>query len=131
MSATIAHGVDLLEVEGFARLFDGPGRPHLSRYFTDAELDAVGSDSRRWEKLAGRFAMKEAVLKALGTGWGDFIGFKDVEIFTSVLGAPSVTLHRKLVDIAAVAGIDRWLVSSSHSNGQVMASVIGVGTYSP
>jgi holo-[acyl-carrier protein] synthase len=125
--SVLAHGVDLLHVDSFTRLFDGARIAHLTRYFTEAELASVGSDSRRCERLASRFAIKESVLKALGTGWGDGVSFKDVEVMTSAVGAPSVMLHRKLRTVAATAGIDRWLVSAAHASGLVMASVIGYG----
>jgi len=125
-ASPIAHGVDLVEVRTFSGLFEGDAAIHLSRYFTPGELVSIGIDSRSADRMSGRFAIKEAVLKALGTGWGDSIGFKDIEIVTSEIGAPSVVLHRRLHAIATELGITRWLVSSAHAGGFVMASVIGV-----
>lgn len=122
----VAHGVDLVEIKKFARLFEGSAEVHLSRYFTASELSSVGSDARRSERLAGRYAIKEAVLKALGTGWGDSISFKDVEVVASKLGAPSVVLHRRLTLLAVDRGISRWLVSSAHAGEFVIGSAIGV-----
>jgi len=127
MSNVLVHGVDLLQVNSFARLFADKRVVFLTRYFTMAELASVGLDSRREERLASRFAIKESVLKALSTGWGDGISYRDVEVATSVLGAPSAVLHRKLRSLAAEMGISRWLVSASHTGGFVMASAIGCG----
>jgi holo-[acyl-carrier protein] synthase len=122
----VAHGVDLVDVADFARLVNEQASDYLDRYFTAAELVAANEGGSRIERLAARFAIKEAVLKALGKGWGDGIAFTDVEVITGQTGAPSVLLHRHLVAIAEQQRIGSWLVSASHTDSMAMASVIAL-----
>src|SRR4051794_11372536 len=76
----IGHGIDLVVVDELRRWIDDPRDPLLPRCFVQEELDALAGDVDRIERLAGRFAAKEAVLKALGTGFGDGVAFSDVII---------------------------------------------------
>lgn len=122
----IAHGVDVVDVADFARLVNGQAGEFLDRYFTSGELITASEGGNRIERLAARFAIKEAVLKALGRGWGDGIAFTDVEVVSQQTGAPLVVLHRRLVAIADQQGIGRWLVSASHTGSTAMASVIAL-----
>ena len=122
----LAHGVDIVDIVEFAKLVDGPAKDFLDRYFNDCEIEAAGRGAGRVEKLASRFAIKEAVLKALRTGWGDGIAFTDVEVVTDSGGAPAVILHRNLLNAAVRLGIKSWLVSASHTNGIAFASVIAL-----
>ncbi len=124
----VAHGVDVVDIPDFSRLINEQAGDFLDRYFTAGELAIAGEGGVRIERLASRFAIKEAVLKALGTGWGDGIAFTDVEVMSQRTGAPSVVLHRRLVAIANEQGIDRWLVSSSHTATVAMASVIALAS---
>jgi holo-[acyl-carrier protein] synthase len=91
-------------------------------------LVPADESGNRLEKLASRFAIKEAVLKALGTGWGDGIAFTDVEVVSQRTGAPSVVLHCRLVAIANEQGIAHWLVSAGHTCAIAMASVIALAS---
>jgi holo-[acyl-carrier protein] synthase len=77
------------------------------------------------EKFSSRFAVKEAIMKALKVGWGNGIAFTDIEVITETSGALSIRLHRKLEEIQAQRGIKYWSVSTSHSRSTVIASVIG------
>jgi holo-[acyl-carrier protein] synthase len=124
----VAHGVDVVDTADFARLVNKQASNFLDRYFTVAELAAADEGGDRTERLASRFAVKEAVLKALGTGWGDGIAFTDVEVVSQRTGAPSVVLHRRLVSIADQQGISNWLVSASHTSSIALASVIALGS---
>lgn len=122
----VAHGIDLIETDEFARLIEKQAGPHIDRYFTAAELAAAGEGHVRAEKLASRFATKEATIKALGLGWGDGVAFTDVEVRTMPTGAPMVVLHRRPKKVARERGIVEWLVSASHTRSAVVASVIGL-----
>lgn len=122
----VAHGVDIVDTRDFACLVDKQAGWHLDRYFTTEELAAVSDAGNRAERLASRFAIKEAVLKALGTGWGDGIAFTDVEVVSLKSGAPTVVLHRRLVTLASERRIANWLVSASHTSTFAIASVIAV-----
>ncbi|APP80623.1 holo-ACP synthase [Xanthomonas hortorum] len=122
----VAHGVDVVDMADFSRLMNEQAGGFLDRYFTLGELATANEGGNRIERLASRFAIKEAVLKALGTGWGDGIAFTDVEVVSQRTGAPTVVLHRRLVKIADEKGIARWLVSASHTTAVAMASVIAL-----
>ncbi len=122
----VAHGVDLVNVADFAHLVNEQASDYLDRYFTAAELAAANEGGNRIEKLAARFAIKEAVLKALGKGWGDGTAFTDVEVVSQQTGAPSVVLHRHLVAVAEERKIGVWLVSASHTDSMAIASVIAL-----
>lgn len=122
----VVHGVDLVEMSSFSRLITKQANSCLDRYFTLGELAAVGEGVDRIDKLASRFAIKESILKALGTGWGDGVSYTDVEVVSQQRGAPSVILHRQLLIIAEEQGIGRWLVSASHAGSITIASVIGL-----
>lgn len=126
----VAHGVDIVDTADFARLMNEQAEHFLDRYFTPAELATADEGGSRTERLASRFAIKEAVLKALGTGWGNGIAFTDVEVVSQQTGAPSIVLHRRLVTVAEERGIAQWLVSASHTSTVAMASVIALTSYS-
>lgn len=126
-SAVLGHGVDVVDINDFSNLLKQLALPFLDRYFTVDEMIAAGQGVNRLEKLSGRFAIKEAVLKALGVGWGDGIAFTDVEVTTLETGAPGVLLHRKLAALQEARGISQWLVSSSHAGCVAVASVIAIG----
>jgi holo-[acyl-carrier protein] synthase len=123
----LAHGVDVVDLAEFERLLVAPKGEYAKRCFTRNEIDKVGVGHRRTERLAARFAAKEAVLKALGTGWVTGISWKDIEVHSAPNGAPSIKVYGEVERLAREKGIARFLVSLSHSNTVAMASVIGIG----
>lgn len=127
----VGHGVDVVDVVEFGRLLTTSARIFLNRHFTDSEIVDAGDGANQAEKLAGRFAVKEAVLKALGVGWGDGIAFTDVEVITLATGAPTVLLHRRLAELQKERRIVGWLVSTSHTSVIALASVLAIGESMP
>lgn len=128
----VGHGIDLVEVQRFARLLDHHGQRAEARLFTPAELDyASANRRRRHEHLAVRFAAKEAALKALGTGWSRGIAWTDVEITRDANGRPELGVTGRAAAIAEELGITRWHVSLTHVPGTAMASVIATTSASP
>jgi holo-[acyl-carrier protein] synthase len=123
----IAHGIDMVDIESTQRLLADPTGQLLARCFTAQERQSAGDGLDRPDRLSGRFAVKEAVMKALGTGFGEGVGFLDVEIVTLPSGAPTVVLHAMAKVRAEAMGIDRWLVSTSHEGNMAIASVIALG----
>ena len=123
--AVVGHGVDVVDIVAFSRLIEACSKSTIP-HFTSAELAEVGDSRNRYERLAGRFAIKESVMKALGVGWGDGIAFTDVEVSTDELGAPTVTLRRKLLDLQRQRSISRWSVSASHAGSIAFASAIAL-----
>lgn len=122
----LGHGIDLVELSDFARLLEEPAAQFIGRHFTRSELISAGDGVDRMQRLAGRFAVKEAVMKALGVGWGAGIAFTDVEVVTNVRGAPSVILHRQLAELAQGQGVSSWMISISHGGNSAIASVLAL-----
>jgi holo-[acyl-carrier protein] synthase len=122
----VGHGIDVVEVAFFRRLDQDYSQDVLQAYFRPSELEHAGEGPHRAERLAGRYAAKEAVLKALGTGWIDGIAWTDIEIVALPSGAPRVVLHAMCAQLAEDRSITTWLVSISHSEQVAMASVIAL-----
>jgi len=118
-------GTDVVEVERFRLILER--RATLAeRLFTDGERAYGAGQHDPTESLAARFAAKEAVMKALGVGLGDF-NFHDVEVVRADSGAPSLVLSGKAKGIAANLGVVTWHLSLSHTSSTAMAVVIAVG----
>jgi holo-[acyl-carrier protein] synthase len=121
-------GVDSIEIERLTHAVDRFGARFLDRIFTPTELDDCG---QRIESLAGRFAAKEAVAKALGTGiWRAGIGWTDIEVRRdSVSGAPHLSLHGAAATRAADLGLNEWSLSISHDRSRALAFVVALGDH--
>lgn len=123
----IGHGIDLVEVAELRRWIEDPRDPLIPRCFVQAELEEIGDGPDRIERLAGRFAAKEAVLKALGTGFGAGVAFTDVVIHRAPGAAPEVQLSGGAAKAAEALGVTAWRLSISHTGGLTMASVLALG----
>jgi holo-[acyl-carrier protein] synthase len=123
----LAHGIDVIDLAEFSQLLEEPMGEFAKRCFTSNELDRAGVGHRRTERLAARFAAKEAVLKALGTGWVTGISWKEIELHSAPNGAPEINVYGEVERLAREKGISSFLVSLSHSSTVAMASVIAVG----
>ncbi len=136
----IAHGVDLVAIDRIGDMLERHGEAFVERCFTRGERAyADAGRKRRSERYAARFACKEAVLKALGTGWRDGIRWTDIEVINEPSGRPRVRLTGRCLEIAAALGIEIWHVSLSHAGalarsappdgraGFAVASVIACG----
>lgn len=124
----LGHGIDLVEIIDMQRWIDDPRDPLIPRCFVQEELDEIGSGLHRTESLAGRFAAKEAVLKALGTGFGDGVAFSDIVIRRAAGAPPEVRLAGGAAKAAAERGISSWQLSISHAGGIAIASAIAIGS---
>jgi holo-[acyl-carrier protein] synthase len=112
----IALGIDAVDVARFAQVLDRQPRM-AQRLFTDDER-AVASPNR----LAARFAVKEAVMKALGVGIGAF-AWHDVETVRLESGAPQLVLRGAAAQLADGKGVNDWLVSLTHTDTTAVAVV--------
>ncbi len=117
-------GVDLVEIERLEQVDPRIRERFLQRVFTSRELAECGCSSA---SLAGRFAAKEAVAKALGCGIGA-IGWQSVEVQRGPQGEPLLLLHDKAETLAASLGLAQWSVSISHSRTHAIAMVVGLGS---
>jgi len=123
----VSVGVDMVEVERIRRaLEDGRiGRRFRERVFTEKEIRYCETKKRgKYESYAGRFAAKEAVMKALGRGWGSQVAWRDIEVARARSGKPDIVLHEKTAGLAAALGIRRWSLSISHTAQHGLAYVI-------
>ncbi len=112
-------GVDAVDVARFGAALDR--RPAIAtRLFTDAERRDGGADVQR---LAVRFAAKEATMKALGGGIGSF-GWRDVEVVRLESGAPQLRLSAGAASLAARHGVGQWHVSLTHTATVAIAMVV-------
>ena len=119
----LATGVDLIEIARIAEVISRHGKHYLDRIYTPAELEYCG---KRTESLAGRFAAKEAVAKALGTGIGD-VNWKEIEILGDEQNAPTLSLTGVAEQKAKELGLTTWSISISHSQSHSVAVVVAIG----
>jgi len=118
-------GIDIVEICRFERAMKRSGERFLARIFTEAERLYCESRSRRAaEHFAARFAAKEAVLKALGTGWAEGIQWIDIEIVHDSRGTPGVELHRAALKRFRALGASGIFLSISHTRQSALAQVI-------
>ena len=119
-------GVDLCDVERVRRALEGPsGARFRDRVFTPAEQEYCEARKRgRFASYAARFAAKEAAMKALGTGWGWGVAWRDFEVLPAEDGPPCLVLHGEAAKLAARRGLVRWLVALSHTDAGAVASVV-------
>ncbi len=115
-------GVDLIEIHRINEAIERLGDAFLQRVYTPAEIAAFAASP---QSLAARWAAKEAVAKALGTGLGP-IAFTDVEVLRAANGEPILTLHGKAASLAAELGISGWSISLSHTHEHAIAMVVGL-----
>lgn len=121
MTCGVRTGVDLIEIHRIADLKPEIRSRFLDRVFTEAELEICGG---RNERLSGRFACKEAVSKALGTGIGD-VSWRDIEILNDDNGMPVLVLHKNAANAAEKIGICHWSISISHTKDLAIAVAVG------
>ncbi len=119
----LATGVDLIEIARIEEVVARHGKRYLERIYTPAELEYCG---KRAESLAGRFAAKEAVSKALGTGIGD-VAWQEIEILGDEQNAPVLRLYGAAERKAQELGLSTWSLSISHSQSHSVAFVVAIG----
>jgi holo-[acyl-carrier protein] synthase len=116
---TLRSGVDLVEVERFSLAIERHGERFLRRIFTAAEL---ADCANKPASLAARFAAKEAVSKALGTGIGP-VAWTEIEVGRGPSREPVLRLHGAARELAQRLGLDEWSLSLSHTDALAIAFV--------
>lgn len=119
----LAVGVDMIEIARIERAIIRHGDRFYKRFFTIQERTYCNG---RLPSLAGRFAVKEAVGKALGTGIGD-IQWTDVEIVCDGNGRPHLVLHNAAMELAAQQGLHHWSISISHTDTHAIGFAVATG----
>jgi len=122
----IAHGIDLVDFARLEKIIQRHGGRFLNRVFTRREQSDADSVRNRIEKLAGRFAAKEAVLKLIGTGWRGGIAWTDIEVVNHPTGQPVVEISGEVKRIADAAGIEQITLSITHTANFAIASAVAL-----
>lgn len=120
----ISIGIDIVEISRIEDTFTRQGERFRRRVFTDAERDYCESQSAKFASYAARFAAKEAVMKALGTGWTDGVAFREIEVTRNEKGTPSLVLTGRALERMREIGASRTHLSLSHSGNMAIAQVI-------
>jgi holo-[acyl-carrier protein] synthase len=121
-------GIDSVDIDRFAGVL--ARRPTLAeRLFTEGERAYAGGLRNPVPSLAARFAVKEAVMKALGVGLGAF-DWTDVDVRRRSGGAPEITVTGRAAVLATERGVDGWHVSITHTDTVASAAVVAVSTTS-
>lgn len=113
----------MVKIARIERAIDRHGTRFYARFFTPQELDYCQD---RVERLAGRFAVKEAVAKALGTGIGD-VAWTEIEIVCDGNGKPELVLHGRARELATSLSLQQWSISLSHTETHAIGFAVAVG----
>jgi holo-[acyl-carrier protein] synthase len=125
--AIVGVGVDIIEVERIERALTRTvtGTRFRQRVFTEAEVAYCESRGRsRYQSYAARFAAKEALMKAMGTGWNRNVGWSEIEVVRRRGHAPEITLHGKTAQFARSCAVARIHLSISHTVTLAIAYVV-------
>ncbi len=120
----VGTGVDLAEVPRVRAAIERYGRRFLDRIFTPGEIAYVERKANRYERYAGRFAAKEAGMKAIGTGWKRGVRWRDFEVANLPTGKPTLRLYGQAARIAEHLGVKSISLSLTHTAELGMAHVI-------
>jgi holo-[acyl-carrier protein] synthase len=125
----VALGMDLMQISRLRDVLERRGERFLERVFTPRERAYCERRAFPEAHYAGRYAVKESVMKVLGTGWARGVRWRDIEVEREEGGPPRVRLHGRSRAIAAALGIDRILISITHDAG--VAAAVAVAESDP
>lgn len=117
-------GLDMAEIERIGEAITRHGAPFLERIYTPQEVAYCESHKNRFERYAGRFAAKEAAMKALGTGWRHGIRWRDIEVMRAPGGKPTLHLEGVAREYADRLGVKNIVLTITHSGNFALAQVI-------
>ena len=124
----ILHGIDLVDFPRIEQMVERHGKRFVNRIFTPAEQEYAKANKNSTEKLAGRFAAKEAILKLIGTGWTGKIAWTDIEVINNPAGQPQAKLTGEVKRIAETFGItgEDISVSITHTANFAICSAVAL-----
>jgi holo-[acyl-carrier protein] synthase len=120
----VGMGIDVAEVPRIKRVIEMQQERFLHRVYTENEIAYCEQFKNKFERYAGRFAAKEAAMKALGTGWSRGVRWKDVEVVRERGGKPTISLMGEARQIADRLGVKNIALSITHTAEQAIAQVI-------
>lgn len=126
-SRVIGLGTDIIECSRIGEMIHKHGELFLNRVFTQQEIAYCSSRKTSNQHYAGRWAAKEAALKALGTGWAKGIQWTDIAVSHQLGGKPIITIDGVAAEIAKEQGIAEIMLSISHCRHYAVAYCIAVG----
>lgn|ERR1700693_1029770 len=124
MTVIVGMGIDVAEVNRIRAVVQAQAERFLKRVYTPAEVAYCEQFKNKYERYAGRFAVKEAAMKALGTGWSRGVRWVDVEVVRQRGGRPTLELKGEAKNIADRLGVKHIAVSITHTAEQAFAQVI-------
>ena len=120
----VSIGIDTVEISRIEEKLSQGNTRFLNRVFTVGEIEYCEKRPAKFASYAARFAAKEAAMKALGTGWGDGVGWKEIEVVNDEKGKPGINLTGRALEIFGTLGARTAHVSLSHSKDSAIAQVI-------
>ncbi len=120
-------GTDIIECLRIAQMIERHGELFIRRVYTEHEIAYCSTKKAATQHYAGRWAAKEAVLKALGTGWRRGISWRDVEVRNKPSGAPEIALRGGAREVLERSGIREMHISISHCRSHAIAYAIAEG----
>lgn len=123
-------GLDLVRIARIEAMAERWHDRFLARVYTDAERAECFRRPSPYASLAGRFAVKEAILKALGTGWSDGIRWVDMQVTTDQQGRPHASVSGRVGELMREAGVRQILVSLSHDADYAVGQAMLTGPQS-
>lgn len=123
-------GTDITECLRIAQMIERHGELFVDRVYTPEEIRYCQQRKQATQHFTGRWAAKEAVLKAIGTGWRQGISWRDVEVRNERGGKPTIVLRGGAKEVAEHLGIAEVLISISHCRSHATAFAVAVGTAS-
>jgi holo-[acyl-carrier protein] synthase len=117
-------GLDIAEIDRIEAAIVRHGAPFIERLFTPREAAYCESHRNRFERYAGRFAAKEAAMKALGTGWRRGVRWHDIEVVREASGKPTLQLEGVAGELAVRMGVKNIALTITHSGNLALAQVI-------
>ena len=127
MSNVLGIGTDITECLRIARMIERHGELFMNRVYTPEEIRYCQNRKLRTEHFTGRWAAKEAILKALGTGWRKGISWQDIEIRNQPGGRPVAVIRGGAKDVCDELGITDVLITISHCHTHATAFAVAVG----
>jgi holo-[acyl-carrier protein] synthase len=122
-------GTDIIECPRIGKMIEQHGELFLRRVYTEREIRYCQSRKHAIEHFAGRWAAKEAILKALGTGWSRGIAWTDMEVRSGADGQPRVLVCGEAKEAALRRGIGDIMISISHCRTYATAFAVAIGPH--
>lgn len=122
----IGIGTDITECPRIGRMIIEHGEQFLRRVYTEKEIEYCNARKLSTEHYAGRWAAKEAILKAIGTGWVQGVSWREIEIYNEPGGAPKVELYGGTRQLAEMRGVGEILITISHCRTYATAYAVAL-----